>query len=92
MSIKQVRTKHNTYNTIKYDSFGNILTPARKKELKEQAKKQPKNKDTTGRKWLKITGKYESTCCVCKSTVPVGTQILWNRNNKKIMHLPCARL
>jgi hypothetical protein len=38
MTIRQVRTKSNKYNTVKYDSAGNILTPARKRELKELKK------------------------------------------------------
>ena len=87
MAIKQVRTKRNTYNTVKYDSDGNILTPARKKELKGLPKKTIK-----GPKWVKLVSQYISTCFVCNRKIPVNTEILWNKTNKKTRHLQCAKV
>ena len=90
MSIKQVRTKNNKYNTVKYDSTGNILTPARKKELKELSKKKP-IKNTKLPKWVKLVSQYAGNCCVCNDRIPIGTEILWNKKNKKTKHKGCAK-
>jgi hypothetical protein len=90
MSIKQVRTKNNKYNTVKYDSTGNILTPARKKELKELSKKKP-IKNTKLPKWVKLVSQYNGNCCVCNDRIPIGTEILWNKKNKKTKHQECAK-
>lgn len=87
MSIKQVRTKRNTYNTVKYDSTGNILTPSRKKELKKLAKKDTKKHIKGGPKWIKIVSKFNSKCCNCNNNISVGTEILWNKKNKNIRHM-----
>jgi hypothetical protein len=87
MSVKQVRTKNNTFNRVKYDSDGNILTPARKKELKGLPKK-----TINGPNWVKLVSQYSSTCFVCNRQIPVGTQILWNKKNKKTRHLQCAKV
>ncbi len=89
MSIKQVRTKNNTYNTVRYDADGNILTPARKKELKELAKKAPV-KNTKGPKWVKLVSHYNGVCCVCNNRILVGNKMLWNKKNKKTKHIECA--
>ena len=85
MTVRQVRTKNNAYTTVKYDSAGNILTPKRRKQLKGLAKKN--NKD---RKWVKIVSKYEGECCVCYNKILTDTEVLWNKGNKKIRHLPCT--
>lgn len=86
MHIKQVRTKNNAFNMVRYDSAGNILTPARKKELKAQPKKTHKN-NSKGPKWIKIISQYDSTCCVCKNKILIGTEILWNKKTKNIKHI-----
>ena len=90
MSIKQVRTKNNTYNTVKYDSAGNILTPARIKELRKLSKKKP-IKNTKLPKWVKLVSQYSGNCCVCNDRIPIGTEILWNKKNKKTKHQECAK-
>lgn len=90
MSIKQVRTKRNTYNTVKYDSEGNILTPARRKELKKLAKKAPV-KNTKLPKWIKIISQYGGVCCVCSDKIVIGKEMLWNKKNKKTKHVGCAK-
>jgi hypothetical protein len=87
MSIKQVRTKNNAFSTVQYDSSGNILTPARKRELKLQPKKI--NKKTKGPKWVKIISQYSGLCCVCNSGISVGKEMLWNKKNKKTKHVGC---
>jgi len=84
MTVKQVRTKNNTYTTVKYDSAGNILTPSRRRELKKLTKKHAK-----GPKWVKIVSKYEGECCVCYNKILTDTEVLWNKGNKKIKHLLC---
>jgi hypothetical protein len=86
MSIRQVRTKSNRFNRVKYDGDGNILTPARKKELKGLPKKSIK-----GPKWIKIISQYNGTCFVCSSGIKAGTEILWNKNNKKTRHVGCIK-
>jgi hypothetical protein len=90
MSIKQVRTKNNKYNTVKYDSAGNILTPARIKELRKLSKKKP-IKNTKLPKWIKLISQYNSNCCVCNDKIFMGTEILWNKKNKKTKHQKCAK-
>jgi len=90
MHIKQVRTKTNKFNTVKYDSAGNILTTARKKELKELSKKVHK-KNSKGPKWVKLVSQYNGNCCVCNDRIPIGTEILWNKKNKKTKHRGCAK-
>ena len=52
--LKQVRTKNNTYNTVQYDSDGNILTPARRRELRKLNKGKHKQeiKKTNGLNYL----------------------------------------
>ena len=87
MHIKQVRTKNNKFNTVKYDSDGNILTPARKKELKGLPKKYKDN--GKGPKWIKIISQYGGACWGCNDEIPSKTEILWNKKNKKIKHLVC---
>jgi hypothetical protein len=86
MSIRQVRTKSNRFNRVKYDGDGNILTPARKKELKALPKESIK-----GPKWVKIVSQYNGTCFVCNSGIKAGTEILWNKNNKKTRHVGCDK-
>jgi len=86
MSVKQVRTKRNTFNRVKYDNDGNILTPARKKELKGLPKETNK-----GPNWVKIISQYNGTCCVCNSGILSGTEILWNKNSKKTRHVGCSK-
>ena len=85
MTVKQVRTKNNTYTTVRYDSAGNILTPKRRKQLKKLSKKNNKKS-----KWVKIVSKYDSKCCVCYNIILADTEVLWNINNKKIRHLLCT--
>jgi hypothetical protein len=87
MSIRQVRTKRNKFNTVKYDGDGNILTPARKKELKGLPKKYKDN--GKGPKWVKIVSQYSGTCFVCNNSIIAGKEILWNKKNKKTKHLVC---
>ena len=96
MSIKQVRTKNNTYSTVKYDSEGKILTPSRLRELrklkkvsKELPKKSPKKK-TKSSKWIRLESKFDGVCCVCNNNIYTGAEILWNRKNKKTRHRECA--
>jgi hypothetical protein len=83
--IKQVRTKSNAYSTVKYDKYGNILTPSRKRELKK-AKEEP----IKGPESIKIISQYPSTCSVCNNKILVGTQILWNKKNKNTKHVKCS--
>ena len=83
--IKQVRTKSNAYSTVKYDKYGNILTPSRKRELKK-AKEEP----IKGPESIKIISQYPSTCSACNVKIPVGTQILWNKKNKNTKHVNCV--
>ena len=91
MYVKQIRTKNNTYSTVQYDSLGNIITPKRRKELKELSKnKYKKNKKSP--KWIKLLSKYDGICCVCNNDVSLGTEILWNKKNKKIKHFLCNNL
>ena len=84
MHIKQVRTKNNAFSTVRYDSAGNILTPARKKELKAQPKKTHKN-NSKGPKWIKIMSQYSGLCCVCNGSISIsvgdinGAQVDHNR-------------
>jgi hypothetical protein len=84
--LKQVRTKSNKFNRVKYDGDGNILTPARKKELKGLPKESVK-----GPNWIKLVSQYNGTCCVCNSGIAVGVEILWNKNNKKARHVGCSK-
>jgi hypothetical protein len=90
MYIKQVRTKSNSFSTVRYDKDGNILTPARKKQLKQLPKKNHK-KNTKGPKWLKLVSKFSGICCVCNYDIVVGTEIMWNKKNKKIKHKECSK-
>jgi len=83
--IKQVRTKSNAYSTVKYDKYGNILTPSRKRELKK-AKEEP----IKGHESIKIISQYPSTCSACNAKILVGTQILWNKKNKNTKHVNCS--
>jgi hypothetical protein len=85
MSVKQVRTKNNTYNTVKYDSLGNILTPSRIKELKKLRKANHKKT-----KWVSIESRFGGLCCVCNNKIYIGTEILWNKKNKDTKHKLCA--
>ena len=84
--IKQVRTRNNSFSTVKYDKDGNILTPSRIKALKK-AKKESKDRPVKGPKWVKIVSQYPSTCSVCNNKILVGTQILWNKKNKQTKHV-----
>lgn len=86
--IKQVRTKNNSFSTVRYDKDGNILTPSRIKALKK-AKKENSQRPVKGPKWVKITSQYPGTCSVCNSKILVGTQILWNKKNKDTKHGKC---
>jgi hypothetical protein len=96
MSIKQVRTKNNTYSTVKYDSEGKILTPSRLRELKKLkkvSKKLPKKspkKKTKSSKWIRLESQFDGFCCVCQNKINIGAEILWNRINKKTRHRECA--
>jgi hypothetical protein len=85
MSLKQVRTKNNTYNTVKYDSLGNILTPSRMKELKKLRKANRKKSE-----WVSIESRFGGLCCVCNNKIHIGTEILWNKKNKNTKHKLCA--
>ena len=85
MSLKQVRTKNNTYNTVKYDSLGNILTPSRMKELKKLRKANRKKSE-----WVSIESRFGGLCCVCNHKIYIGTEILWNKKNKNTKHKLCA--
>jgi len=87
MHIKQVRTKNNAFSTVRYDSAGNILTPARKKELKPKKT----NKKTKGPKWIKIISQYSGLCCVCNNGILVREEMLWYKKNKKTKHLECSK-
>jgi len=87
MHVRQVRTKNNRFNTVQYDSAGNILTPSRKRELKKLAKKHPKG----GPKWVKIISQYSGTCCVCHNNMLIGKEMLWNKKNKKTKHIGCEK-
>jgi hypothetical protein len=87
MHIKQVRTKGNSFSTVRYDSDGNILTPARKKEL---AKKTTKN-NVKGPKWIKIVSQYVNTCSVCNDKIFIGKEMLWNKKHKKTKHVGCKQ-
>ena len=40
--IKQVRTKNNSFSTVRYDKDGNILTPSRLKALRKAKKESNK--------------------------------------------------
>ena len=86
MTVRQVRTKNNTYNTVQYDSAGNILTPSRRRELKKLTKKHAK-----GPKWVKIVSKFNGKCCNCNDKILVDTEILWNKKNKNTKHLGCGQ-
>jgi hypothetical protein len=85
MSLKQVRTKNNTYNTVKYDNAGNILTPSRMKELKKLRKTNRKKSE-----WVSIESRFGGLCCVCNNKIHIGTEILWNKKNKDTKHKLCA--
>lgn len=86
--IKQVRTKNNTYNTVQYDSDGNILTPARRRELKKLNKHIiPSNKKE---KWIRMFSQFQGVCLACNQKTHPGTEILWNKKNKKIKHVVCS--
>ena len=82
--IKQVRTKNNSFSTVKYDNDGNILTPSRKKEL---AKSKVVNSQVG--KWVKITTQFYATCSVCNSRILIGTPVLWNKKSKQTKHGKC---
>ena len=82
--IKQVRTKNNSFSTVKYDKDGNILTPSRIKELAKA-----RRKDSSGEKWVKITTQFYGTCSVCNGRILIGTQILWNKKSKQTKHGKC---
>jgi len=82
--IKQVRTKSNSFSTVKYDKDGNILTPSRIKELAKA-----RRKDSSGEKWVKITTQFYGTCCVCNSRILIGAPVLWNKKSKQTKHGKC---
>ena len=86
--IKQVRTKNNSFSTVKYDKDGNILTPSRIRALKK-AKKENDNRPVKGPKWVKITTQFYGTCCVCNTRILIGTQVLWNKKSKQTKHGKC---
>ena len=86
--IKQVRTKNNSFNLVRYDKDGNILTPSRLKALKK-AKKESNDKPVKGAKWVKIVSQFDGNCSICNSRIPIGTQILWNKKNKQTKHSKC---
>ena len=87
--LKQVRTKNNTYNTVQYDSDGNILTPARRRELRKlnKGKTQTRNKKD---KWVKLFSQFQGACFACNQKFYPGTEILWNKKNKKTKHVVCS--
>ena len=78
--IKQVRTKNNSFSTVKYDKDGNILTPSKAKK---------KAASLQDGKWVKITTQFYGTCCVCNTKILIGTQILWNKKTKQTKHGKC---
>ncbi len=82
--IKQVRTKSNSFSTVRYDKDGNILTPSRVRELARNKRKEAKSD-----KWVKITTQFYGTCSVCNGRILIGTQILWNKNSKQTKHSKC---
>lgn len=82
--IKQVRTKSNSFSTVRYDKDGNILTPSRVRELARNKRKEAKSD-----KWVKITTQFYGTCSVCNGRILIGTQILWNKNSKQTKHGKC---
>jgi hypothetical protein len=86
--IKNVRTKNNSFSTVRYDKDGNILTPSRLKALKK-AKKESNDKPVKGPKWVKIVSQYIGTCSVCSNKILIGTQMLWNKKNKQTKHVKC---
>ena len=86
--IKQVRTKNNSFSTVKYDKDGNILTPSRIRALKK-AKKENSAKPVKGPKWVKIKSQFYGTCAACNGKILVGTPILWNKKNKQTKHGKC---
>ena len=83
--IKQVRTKNNTYSTVQYDADGNILTPARRRELRKLNKNKPKQNG----KWIRIFSQFQGVCFICTEKIYPGTEILWNKKNKKTKHVVC---
>jgi hypothetical protein len=85
--IKNVRTKSNSFSTVRYDKDGNILTPSRIKALKK-AKKENSG-PVKGAKWVKITSQFHGTCVVCNGKILIGTPILWNKKNKQTKHGKC---
>jgi len=82
--IKQVRTKGNSFSTVRYDKDGNILTPSRLRELARNKRKEAKSD-----KWVKITTQFYGTCSVCNGRILIGTQILWNKKSKQTKHGKC---
>jgi hypothetical protein len=82
--IKQVRTKSNSFSTVRYDKDGNILTPSRVRELARNKRKEAKSD-----KWVKITTQFYGTCSVCNGRILIGTQILWNKKSKQTKHGKC---
>jgi hypothetical protein len=82
--IKQVRTKGNSFSTVRYDKDGNILTPSRVRELARNKRKEAKSD-----KWVKITTQFYGTCSVCNGRILIGTQILWNKKSKQTKHGKC---
>ena len=86
--IKQVRTKNNSFSTVRYDKDGKILTPSRIKELKK-AKKENNNSPVKGAKWVKIISQFNGTCSACSGKILIGTQILWDKKNKQTKHGKC---
>jgi hypothetical protein len=86
--IKQVRTKSNSFSTVKYDKDGNILTPSRLKALKK-AKKENNNTTVKDGKWVKIVSQFHGNCSVCNARILIGTQMLWNKKNKQTKHIKC---
>lgn len=81
--IKNVRTKNNSFSTVRYDKDGNILTPSRIKEAKKNAA------SPQGGKWVKITTQFYATCSVCNSRILTGTPVLWNKKTKQTKHGKC---
>jgi hypothetical protein len=86
--IKQVRTKNNSFSTVRYDKDGNILTPSRLKALRK-AKKENNDKPVKDGKWVKIVSQFHGNCSICNGRIPIGTQILWNKKNKQTKHIKC---
>lgn len=39
--------------------------------------------------WLGFTAKWERICEVCETIINIGSQIMWNKNTKEVVHKHC---